>query len=198
MSYSASLLLAPLAYLHILPGCFLSQVPITPFDNNLALSQMECATTTLLNRQIVGKTAGKNTVLGKDGHEHPRIVRSGSYFFPLYYRLLKLPNDSLGGDHTIVLPILRALNKVYGQPISVIHFGNLSLHHVRTHLTNLCSLRLPFGYLVKLSWIRLSSGSHQSWYFFCRCPARGAHCKFKHSCWHTLQVSGRSFAYRDK
>lgn len=28
---------------------------------------------------------------------------------------------SLGGDHTIVLPILRALNKVYG-PVSVIHF----------------------------------------------------------------------------
>lgn len=29
--------------------------------------------------------------------------------------------SSLGGDHTIVLPILRALNKVYG-PVSVIHF----------------------------------------------------------------------------
>ena len=28
---------------------------------------------------------------------------------------------SLGGDHTIVLPILRSLNKVYG-PVSVIHF----------------------------------------------------------------------------
>ena len=28
---------------------------------------------------------------------------------------------SLGGDHTIVLPILRSLHKVYG-PISVIHF----------------------------------------------------------------------------
>jgi agmatinase len=29
--------------------------------------------------------------------------------------------SSLGGDHTIVLPILRALNKVYGS-VSVIHF----------------------------------------------------------------------------
>ena len=28
---------------------------------------------------------------------------------------------SLGGDHTIVLPILRSLHEVYG-PISVIHF----------------------------------------------------------------------------
>ena len=27
----------------------------------------------------------------------------------------------LGGDHTIVLPILRSLNKIYG-PVSVIHF----------------------------------------------------------------------------
>lgn len=80
-------------------------VPVTPFDNNIALAQMECATTTLLNRQIVGKTAGKNTVLGKDGREHPRII-------------------SLGGDHTIVLPILRALHSVYGQPISVIHFDS--------------------------------------------------------------------------
>lgn len=30
-------------------------------------------------------------------------------------------NRSLGGDHTIVLPILRSLNKIYG-PVSVIHF----------------------------------------------------------------------------
>lgn len=33
-------------------------------------------------------------------------------------------STSLGGDHTIVLPILRALSKVYGQPISVIHFDS--------------------------------------------------------------------------
>ena len=31
------------------------------------------------------------------------------------------PHHSLGGDHTVVLPILRSLNKVYG-PVSVIHF----------------------------------------------------------------------------
>ena len=30
---------------------------------------------------------------------------------------------TLGGDHTIVLPILRSLNKVYG-PVSVIHFDS--------------------------------------------------------------------------
>ncbi|KZP03877.1 Arginase/deacetylase [Athelia psychrophila] len=78
-------------------------IPISPFDNALALDQMEVAYSTLLNRPILGASAGKNTVLGKDGREHARIV-------------------SLGGDHTIVLPILRSLNKIYGQPISVIHF----------------------------------------------------------------------------
>jgi agmatinase len=79
---------------------------------------MEVAYHTLLNRPIVGKTAGKNTVLGKDGREHPRIV-------------------SLGGDHTIVLPILRALYAVYGQPISVIHFDS--------HLDTWPAYRYPQG-----------------------------------------------------
>lgn len=49
---------------------------------------------------VEGTSSTKDMAL--DGKEHPRIV-------------------SLGGDHTIVLPILRALHKVYG-PISVIHF----------------------------------------------------------------------------
>jgi len=101
------------------------QIPITPFDNKLALSQMELAYTTLLNRPIVSKTARKNTVLSRDGQEHPRIVRS-AYYAVLCYRILNAVSFSLGGDHTIVLPILRSLYKVYGQPISVIHFGKSS------------------------------------------------------------------------
>jgi guanidinobutyrase / D-arginase len=39
-----------------------------------------------------------------DGKEHPRIV-------------------TLGGDHTIVLPLLRSINSAYGK-ISVIHFDS--------------------------------------------------------------------------
>ena len=35
--------------------------------------------------------------------------------------VLNICSYRLGGDHTIVLPILRALHKIYG-PISVIHF----------------------------------------------------------------------------
>jgi len=56
---------------------------------------MEVAYSTLLRRPLATpeKAKGTNT---------PRII-------------------SLGGDHTIVLPILRALNKTYG-PVSVIHF----------------------------------------------------------------------------
>ncbi|KAF9245904.1 arginase family-domain-containing protein [Melanogaster broomeanus] len=69
-------------------------VPVTPFDNSLAMDQMEVAYSTLLARPLASDTS--------TAAEHPRIV-------------------SLGGDHTIVLPILRALNKVYG-PVSVIHF----------------------------------------------------------------------------
>lgn len=78
-------------------------VPVTPFDNALAIDQMNVAYSTLLARPVVSASAwSQGSLLAKDGREHPRIV-------------------SLGGDHTIVLPILRALYKVYG-PLSVIHF----------------------------------------------------------------------------
>lgn len=66
---------------------------------------MEVAYSSLLARPILNQEDQNSAVdasLAKDGKVHPRIV-------------------TLGGDHTIVLPILRALNKVYG-PVSVIHF----------------------------------------------------------------------------
>ncbi|KIM47093.1 hypothetical protein M413DRAFT_440623 [Hebeloma cylindrosporum] len=80
-------------------------VPVSPSDNALALDQIEVAYSTLLKRPIQAENTRYTEVtkvLAKDGIGHPRIV-------------------SLGGDHTIVLPILRSLNKIYG-PISVIHF----------------------------------------------------------------------------
>jgi len=80
-------------------------VPISPFDNALAVDQMEVAYSTLLKRSVPLKEVSSFSSTqhwAKDNKEHPRIV-------------------SLGGDHTIVLPILRSLHKVYG-PISVIHF----------------------------------------------------------------------------
>ncbi|KAI0275301.1 Arginase/deacetylase [Gloeopeniophorella convolvens] len=81
-------------------------VPLSPFDNALALDQMEVAYSTLLQREVARKDPegmiGSTVPFAKDKKEHPKIV-------------------TLGGDHTIVLPILRSLNKVYG-PVSVIHF----------------------------------------------------------------------------
>ncbi|KAK6992253.1 arginase deacetylase [Favolaschia claudopus] len=81
-------------------------VPVSAYDNAKALDQMEAAYSTLLSRPVQGGTTAaykpSTAAFALDGIEHPRIV-------------------TLGGDHTIVLPILRALNKVYG-PVSVIHF----------------------------------------------------------------------------
>ncbi|EKM61356.1 uncharacterized protein PHACADRAFT_83422 [Phanerochaete carnosa HHB-10118-sp] len=82
-------------------------VPVSPFDNALAVDQMEVAYSTLLARPVThadDPVHGITSAFAKDGKEHPRIV-------------------TMGGDHTIVLPILRALNKVYG-PVSVIHFDS--------------------------------------------------------------------------
>ncbi|KAF8506556.1 hypothetical protein F5888DRAFT_1791011 [Russula emetica] len=81
-------------------------VPVSPFNNTLALDQMEVAYSTLLQRDVphpdLERTIGSTRPFARDNREHPKIV-------------------TLGGDHTIVLPILRSLYKVYG-PISVIHF----------------------------------------------------------------------------
>ncbi|KAF5371805.1 hypothetical protein D9758_003456 [Tetrapyrgos nigripes] len=81
-------------------------VPLSAYDNAKALDQMEAAYDTLLSRPVLGgidemyKERTKQFAL--DGKEHPRII-------------------TLGGDHTVVLPILRSLNKVYG-PVSIVHF----------------------------------------------------------------------------
>lgn len=80
-------------------------VPVNPFDNALAIDQIETAYSTLLSRPMLTDPSNASVVwpvAAKSGNFHPRII-------------------SMGGDHTIVLPILRSLNKVYG-PISVIHF----------------------------------------------------------------------------
>ncbi|BGP57304.1 hypothetical protein JCM8202v2_004944 [Rhodotorula sphaerocarpa] len=80
-------------------------VPISPYDNSLALDQMETAYSTLLAREVdtdFTREHGGTKAFALDGKEHPKIV-------------------TLGGDHTIVLPILRSLAKVYG-PVAVLHF----------------------------------------------------------------------------
>ncbi|QPG74917.1 Guanidinobutyrase [Brettanomyces nanus] len=67
-------------------------IPVTPMDNKLALEQMTKAFEELLLR--------RNS--SADSSHPPRYV-------------------ALGGDHSVILPHLRALNKLYGK-LAVIHF----------------------------------------------------------------------------
>ncbi|CAG7936200.1 unnamed protein product [Penicillium olsonii] len=71
-------------------------IPVNPVDNALALHQMTSGYLELLSRQpfTVGHPAS---------HQHPKLI-------------------TLGGDHSVALPALRALNRIYGKPISVLHF----------------------------------------------------------------------------
>lgn len=49
-------------------------------------------------------TVGTERARGSDGVYHPRVL-------------------SLGGDHAILLPALRAVHEIYG-PVSVLHFDS--------------------------------------------------------------------------
>ncbi|EPX73376.1 agmatinase 2 [Schizosaccharomyces octosporus yFS286] len=82
-------------------------IPITPFDNKLALKQMTEGYIDLLSHSVATPADSqnkRNSALAKDGKFHPRLV-------------------SLGGDHSIALSSLRALGKLY-QNVSVIHFDS--------------------------------------------------------------------------
>ncbi|RMJ12795.1 hypothetical protein BHE90_013213 [Fusarium euwallaceae] len=67
-------------------------ISITPLDNNIAQTQMTQAFKQLGRRKTVSSLAPK-----------PKLM-------------------TLGGDHSLALPALRALNEIYGKPIQVLHF----------------------------------------------------------------------------
>lgn len=77
-------------------------IPVTSYDNHYALQQIEDGHNTLLTRTPF--TAADEPGISKSGKTLPRVI-------------------TLGGDHTITLPLLRSINKAYG-PISVIHFDS--------------------------------------------------------------------------
>jgi len=77
-------------------------VPMVYTDNKVALRQLETANAALLSKTSLRTYEGKS--LAKDGKFHPRVL-------------------TLGGDHTITLPLLRGVAGVYG-PVSVIHFDS--------------------------------------------------------------------------
>lgn len=74
-------------------------IPITPFDNGLAERQMYEAFLELGSRKIVNDPPRGGGI----GAKHPKLV-------------------TLGGDHSVALPALRALYQIYGKPITVLHF----------------------------------------------------------------------------
>ncbi|KKY24048.1 putative mitochondrial precursor [Diplodia seriata] len=74
-------------------------IPVTPFDNALALRQMSEAFVELGKRSPSPGSAGSSSA-----------YRAKS-------KLL-----TLGGDHSIALPALRALHQIHGRPIAVVHF----------------------------------------------------------------------------
>lgn len=76
---------------------------MTSYDNAWAIKQIQDGHQELLHREPAYQPKGAKGV-GKNGKLHPRII-------------------TLGGDHTIVLPLLRSINSAYG-PTTVIHFDS--------------------------------------------------------------------------
>ena len=73
-------------------------IPVTPTDNALAERQMYEAFLELGTRPVPNARKSSSISAGK-----PKLV-------------------TLGGDHSIALPALRALYKIYQKPITVLHF----------------------------------------------------------------------------
>jgi agmatinase len=72
------------------------------YDNAYALQQIEEGHNSILSRAPA--THAHKAGLSKSGKTLPRVI-------------------TLGGDHTITLPLLRSINRSYG-PITVIHFDS--------------------------------------------------------------------------
>ncbi|KAL7941449.1 arginase family domain-containing protein [Trichoderma barbatum] len=68
-------------------------IPITPFDNNIAIEQMTQAFRNL----------GRARPTSSLSKGRPKLI-------------------TLGGDHSLALPALRSLNEIYGRPVRVLHF----------------------------------------------------------------------------
>ncbi|KAF5664448.1 agmatinase 1 [Fusarium heterosporum] len=77
-------------------------IPVTSYDNQFALKQIEEGHYSILSRPPV--TNADKIGPAKKGKTLPRVI-------------------TLGGDHTITLPLLRSINRAYG-PVTVIHFDS--------------------------------------------------------------------------
>lgn len=72
-------------------------IPITPFDNNIATEQMTQAFRNL----------GRAKPISSLSKGRPKLI-------------------TLGGDHSLALPALRSLKEIYGKPVRVLHFDGMS------------------------------------------------------------------------
>ncbi|KAM0405716.1 hypothetical protein ACHAQC_000804 [Fusarium culmorum] len=77
-------------------------IPVTSYDNQFALQQIEEGHYSILSRPPV--TDADKLGPASKGRTLPRVI-------------------TLGGDHTITLPLLRSINRAYG-PVTVIHFDS--------------------------------------------------------------------------
>ncbi|KAH7242538.1 arginase family-domain-containing protein [Fusarium tricinctum] len=77
-------------------------IPVTSYDNKFALQQIEEGHYSILSRAPVTNAHKIGPAL--KGKTLPRVI-------------------TLGGDHTITLPLLRSINRAYG-PVTVIHFDS--------------------------------------------------------------------------
>ncbi|KAI9876641.1 MAG: hypothetical protein M1830_006041 [Pleopsidium flavum] len=77
-------------------------IPVTSYDNAYAIHQIEEGHNSILTRKPATDAHKKGPA--KNGKTLPRVI-------------------TLGGDHTITLPLLRSINRAYG-PVSVIHFDS--------------------------------------------------------------------------
>lgn len=75
---------------------------LSSYDNAWALKQIEEGHNSILSRAPA--TDANEVGISKSGKTLPRVI-------------------TLGGDHTITLPLLRSMNRAYG-PITVIHFDS--------------------------------------------------------------------------
>lgn len=105
-------------------------IPITPFDNALALTQMTVAFNEL-------------------GRRPPALLHPS---FPKPKLL------TLGGDHSIALPALRALNQIYGGPIAVLHFdAHLDTWHPAKYPSTWASEQTHFNH-GSMFWLASNEG----------------------------------------
>ncbi len=74
-------------------------IPVTPLNNAVALAQMSEAFLELGQRPPPAQSLSSSNPY----RQKPKLL-------------------ALGGDHSIALPALRALHKIYEQPITVVHF----------------------------------------------------------------------------